>query len=418
MLKPLSYPDILLNLPVDATLRTFLERARLPLPDAFSWEDDVQTTKALTQAIQSCPDQGVRDAIAAGLHTSALLAAPSRKSSLLQAVRLDGALVLALIQCRSDLHRAFYLYVHHPVLFEQASDIDFADRHIPQAQQHDLGVQLPVRRDAQAMADFCAAIKGFYQKEMGCGEVCLAHLIDRSGGTQLVSVHAKDLATQTVEFEGAQLHRRTGSPTIHMVLEYSPATGVVRTVIKGGTKYQQMLVDAFARHLLGVDVAPQKIIPPTLDLSTLKLGFQVPQAVQDGFVALQVKSLTLMSPDTHLKVEFTSMASSAHACVTDLIAEKFNHDNPLACQWLVTAATINLYYAPPPGKQRRAVVTVEVTRRGRLNLHKFDEKLRAQLEGYLVQIGILKDTQTLSTQAFGAKSRNHLTDEVAIEQTH
>jgi hypothetical protein len=49
------------------------------------------------------------------------------------------------------------------------------------------------------------------------------------------------------------------------------------------------------------------------------------------------------------------------------------------------------------GKSRCQVVSVEVTSKGRLNLHKFDEKLRAQLEGYLVQLGILKAQQVLKT---------------------
>lgn len=40
---------------------------------------------------------------------------------------------------------------------------------------------------------------------------------------------------------------------------------------------------------------------------------------------------------------------------------------------------------------------MEITSKGRLNLHKFDEKLRAQLEGYLVQLGILKAQQVLKT---------------------
>ncbi|MCH2221858.1 MAG: hypothetical protein MK097_16265, partial [Dechloromonas sp.] len=44
------------------------------------------------------------------------------------------------------------------------------------------------------------------------------------------------------------------------------------------------------------------------------------------------------------------------------------------------------------------VVTVEVTRRGRLNLHKFDAALQAQLEGYLVSLGILQPGQTLTAQ--------------------
>ena len=78
------------------------------------------------------------------------------------------------------------------------------------------------------------------------------------------------------------------------------------------------------------------------------------------------------------------MASSEQRCVTDLLAEKL--PVPLTDRWLITAAQINLYYPPVPGKVRLKVVTVEVTRKGRLNLHKFDATLQAQLERYLVSL--------------------------------
>src|SRR5690606_29182578 len=58
---------------------------------------------------------------------------------------------------------------------------------------------------------------------------------------------------------------------------------------------------------------------------------------------------------------------------------------------------INLYYPPEPGRTRARVVPIEVTSRGRLNLHQFDPRLQAQLERYLVRIGILRPGQTLST---------------------
>jgi hypothetical protein len=64
----------------------------------------------------------------------------------------------------------------------------------------------------------------------------------------------------------------------------------------------------------------------------------------------------------------------------------------------VLAAQINLYYPPEPGRTRARVVPIEVTSRGRLNLHQFDPKLQAQLERYLVRIGILHPGQTLSAQ--------------------
>ncbi len=406
-----TYADVLLQLPVDSTLRSFVDHHGLKLPDDFEWADDTATTTRLIEAIQNCPDPGIRDKIVAGLHVSTQLAHQRGKQAMFQIGAWHADALMGLIACQSDQHRAFWLFVHYPDLFEQAAEIEYVDSHAQQAQQHDLGTKVTIRRDDASMATFCDDIKAFYKLELGCGEVCVAHILDRAQGTQLVTVHAKDLAMLRLEFEGAILTRRVGSPNIHMVLEYSDKTGVVRTIIRGGARYHDMLAEAFTKHLLGADVNAHRIKPPTLDLSVLKTGFQVPQAIEDGFVTLQVKSITLMSPDTVLKAEFSAMASSEQQCVTELISERLPHDNPLANHWLVSAASINLYYAPPPGKQRSPVVTVEVTRRGRLNLHKFDEKLRAQLEGYLVQIGILREKQTLSAHVDEAGERPDLVDE-------
>jgi hypothetical protein len=92
-----------------------------------------------------------------------------------------------------------------------------------------------------------------------------------------------------------------------------------------------------------------------------------------------------------------TLSHAVHAARGDnLLAEKL--PGPLAENWLVTGAHINLYYPPEPGKTRPKVVTIEVTRKGRLNLHKFDAALQAQLEGYLVSLGILQKGQTLNPQ--------------------
>ena len=105
----------------------------------------------------------------------------------------------------------------------------------------------------------------------------------------------------------------------------------------------------------------------------------------DGFTAVQVKMLSLMSPDATLKLDCTAMAPSNQRCVTELLHEQL--PTPLIENWLVMAAHINLYYPPEPGRTRAKV-----------NLHKFDAPLQAQLESYLVALGILQPGQTLSAQ--------------------
>ena len=395
MSRAQTYADILLNLPVDDTLKTFMERHALPLPEGWSWNDSVQTSKCLIGLIQSHPVAAMRDRIVAGLHASTLLAHPLGKQAMFQAAHDRPSELMGLIACKSDLQRAFWLYVHHPALFEAAAEIEYLDHHGQQAQQHDLGIKRAIQRDEASIAAFRDVIKGFYQRELGCGEVCVVNVLERARGTQLISIHAKDLATAKLEFKGSQLQRRVGSPNIHMVLEYAQATGVARTIIRGGAKYHAMLCEAFARHLLGVDADAQRIQTPRLNLTSLRLGMNIPQAIEDGFVGLQVKSVTVVSGCGRLKMECTASASSDQRCVTDLLANYFNSENPLTRGWMIQAAVLNFYLAPMLGKSRCSVVSVEVTSKGRLNLHKFDEKLRTQLEGYLVQLGIMQGQQVL-----------------------
>ena len=259
MSRTQTYADILLNLPVDDTLKTFIERHTLPMPEGWIWHDSIQASKSLIGLIQLHPNAAMRDRIVAGLHASTLLAHPLGKQAMFQAAHDRPTELMGLIACKNDLHRAFWLYVHHPALFEAAAEIEYLDHHGQQAQQHDLGLKGTIKRDEESIASFGDAIKGFYQRELGCGEVCVVNVSDRARGTQLVSIHAKDLATAKLEFEGSQLQRRVGSPNIHMVLEYAQATGVARTIIRGGAKYHAMLCEAFAKHLLGVDADAQRI---------------------------------------------------------------------------------------------------------------------------------------------------------------
>jgi hypothetical protein len=391
-----TFVDVMLELPVDTTIRDFLTSHGLPVPDGFAWDDTPETSQILVEAVKIWPDTDARDRMTANLLASVQLGDAAGKQAMFEAVVADGAALVGLTLCQSDIHRSFWLYVHHPALFDRAYDFSFWENHGPQTQQYDLGLKRQPNTADSALVALRQAISAFYKRELQCGDGSEAHLIERSPGVFLLSVHIKDMAMLRLEFEGSTLKRRVGNPNIHMVLEYAKATGVVRTLVRGGAKYQQMLVEAFAEHVLGVKANAHRIKSPTLDLSMLRTGFDVQEAFEDGFSMVQLKALTLLSPDSALKIDCTAMQSSQQRSVHELLKEKL--PGPLEGQWAVTAAQVNLYYPPEPGRTRPKVVTIEVTSKGRLNLHKFDAKMQAQLEGYLVAVGILQKGQTLSVQ--------------------
>lgn len=391
-----TFVDVMLELPVDATLRDFLTSHGLPVPNGFAWDDTPETSQFLVEAIKVWPDAEARDRMLANLNASVQLGDAAGKQALFEAAVDDAAALSGLALCSSDLHRSFWLYAHHPTLFERACDFDHWEHHGAQAQQYDLGLKRqPIGSDT-ALAALRHSISAFYKRELQCGDGSVAYLVTRMPGIHLLIVHVKDSAMLRLEFEGVTLTRRIGNPNIPLALEYSETTGVVRTLVRGGAKYQQMLIDAFAEHVLGVKAHAQRIRPPTLDLSMLRTGFDVPEVFEDGFSLVQLKALTLLSPGGDLKIECTAMQASEQRSVHELLAEKL--PGPLDGNWAVTAAQVNLYYPPEPGRTRPRVVTIEVTSKGRLNLNKFDAKMQAQLEGYLVSVGILRKGQTLSAQ--------------------
>lgn len=392
----MNFLDVLRGLPVDATLQKLMIDHGLPVPAGFAWADTPQSTLTLIDAVVQWPDEPKRNDLIGDLVACVRLADGPAQQFLIQAVSHDAQLLAELVACQGELHRAFWLFVHHPKLFDQALNADFLERRCSQAVQHDLEVKKRPIDTAATRTAFENALSRFYKNELQCGDSIESRLFERSHGVFLMSVHVKALPTLQIEFQGKTLARRVGHPSIDMVLEYSMKTGVARSVARGGARFHERFAEYFAEHILGVKVDARRIKPAALDLSMLRTGFDVPQAIQDGFIATQLKSITLLDHDEELKIECTATAKAEHKHVSDLLREKLLAE-PLNGRWKVASATIHLYYPAEVGK-RPKVVPIVVTSKGRLNLHKLDPEMQAQVEGYLVEVGILARGQRLEAR--------------------
>jgi hypothetical protein len=67
------FVDVMLELPVDATLRDFLTNHDLPVLDGFAWDDTPETSQFLVEAIKVWPDVEARDRMLANLNASVQL---------------------------------------------------------------------------------------------------------------------------------------------------------------------------------------------------------------------------------------------------------------------------------------------------------------------------------------------------------
>ena len=92
-----TFVDVLLELPVDTTLQTFLAANGLTLPDDLSWSDGQEVTQTVIEAIRSWPDEIARDQLIAKLMASVGLGDAAGKQAMFQVAQKDGSALMGLV---------------------------------------------------------------------------------------------------------------------------------------------------------------------------------------------------------------------------------------------------------------------------------------------------------------------------------
>ncbi len=85
-----TFVDVLLELPVDATLQQFLTEHALPVPLGFAWDDTPETSRALLDCVRQWPDVDAKDRLIGELNACLSLADGPGQQAIFQVTRSDG----------------------------------------------------------------------------------------------------------------------------------------------------------------------------------------------------------------------------------------------------------------------------------------------------------------------------------------
>ena len=107
-----TFVEVMLELPVDATLRSFLTEHGLPVADDFAWEDSPENSQTLVEAIKAWPDTAARDQMIANLMASVELGDEAGKQAMFEVVVADVTSMAGFMACEGNLQRSFWLYVN------------------------------------------------------------------------------------------------------------------------------------------------------------------------------------------------------------------------------------------------------------------------------------------------------------------
>jgi len=338
------------------------------------------------------------DALKAELADSAALAHEPGRHAMLDAAAGRPDVLAALRRCATDLHRSVWLYIHHRELFERAWMLDLMQAQGYSAMQYRVGAGRPCLDDAalHALAQDASAL---FRRLYGRAERCVVRKCVQAPvrsfalfepALRLIIDLADDLppwARPGRAPSGAQL--RYGAPRIEVVLDFAPATGVLRVVLPGKPQCHLEIARAFERLLLRRNPRCMPALAE-LNLQVLLQRLEAPDIVRDGFVDARLVSIELSRGNdatTILHRPPTGRAwteSAREAIVRDLGVD------PIRSFWQVSAVTLALQL--PDG---HGAIDVDLRRNGRSNLYRFAVDVQARIEGYLIDLGVMDPHQAL-----------------------
>lgn len=394
----MSFVDSWILLPIDVSMRTFLNRFQVPVPSQFNWKNNYKNSRFLLHLIGSHIDTPTRDQLITEVLDCTRFANESGVDLLYQACLGDKELESEIRKLQSDLHRSFWTMVMHSDVYALAVEND--TRFVvcePNGEHH---VCILKRRPSVKSSDISllkSAIKELYLAREAYVPDVYVNLMQRSTNVWWLSLQFDSKSESALCLKRGNLERVQISRAKRFVLEYSCETGMIRTIGDGLKQGHHALVELFIRYQLGGQYVPTPR-PVRLDLSKLKLGLLIAPESMTGFVGLQVQSISLIPPEGMMKIKLSTLQVH-HGCVIDLIKEKFNADLSVALDWSVNSAAINVIHFPQANRHHTRVINVEITSGGRLNLHRFDPLLQGQLEQYLTHLGVMDVGKTLSVHA-------------------
>lgn len=314
------------------------------------------------------------------------MASERGKTALLNTAPNNSNVLQKFGELGNDHERAMWMLMTHGDLFREGEGLRFFDYYAEgsKGRHYRTFPNLEVSRTESAVAAFRTEICRSYRQRDGSGASCHVEFMDRRAeGTTQVTLYVEGLPNHATELVNGDFKRLVAHPTIDAAIVYDPREGHTTTVARGGAPIHEMLREAFARKLLGIEPKFDVVMRRRFRLESLKTPRLFEADPAHGIKAVRVRRLSLAPPsygNGRLTVE--APASEHNTGVHDVGNQWFVERDRLFEKFSVVHATICIHFHPQPDAKRSRTINLELSS-NTSNLNSLKEADRKIAEAYI-----------------------------------
>lgn len=184
----------------------------------------------------------------------------------------DDQAALAAFADRDEREKAMWMFTFRNDAFRQTElHLSFlAKTNGKYWKKHRIEAGLDPTADQAALQAFSQAVADIY-KRSGAGQATHIEVSQHEHHIQ-ITLYVEGPVTALAHFSQNCFSRITPRIALEAALLYEPQSGLVETIVKGGSKNHQAVLQLFGKHLVGREIKPQAIEPKRYRLNALRDG--------------------------------------------------------------------------------------------------------------------------------------------------
>lgn len=182
--------------------------------------------------------------------------------------------------------------------------------------KHRIAPGLVLTHERERLEAFGHEVAKLFEKAGAGKSAHIERSVHASDGSIQLTIYVEGPITAMAHFAENKFNRVTTRIALETALVYQPATGVIESVVKGGAKNHQTVLQLFGQHVLGVDIQPEEIEKARFKLNELRGGLEpVEDLSQSGVEKIRLR-----------RAQFRPRASTGTAVRTEASPEQDQDD--------------------------------------------------------------------------------------------
>ena len=140
--------------------------------------------------------------------------------------------------------------------------------------KHRIEAGLDLTNEREKLEAFSHEVAKLFEKSGGGKSTHIEQSVHASDGSVQLTIYVEGPITALAHFTENKFNRVSTRIALETAVVYQPATGVIESVVKGGSKNHQTVLQLFGKHLVGRDIQPEEIEKARFKLNELRDGLQ------------------------------------------------------------------------------------------------------------------------------------------------